>query len=109
MRITRIIAILVFCMTPLAAAAELEARHAAHHHPSSVVEQPNILIVIADDVGVDVVSLYREGFEFACSASGAACSSGLDCPAEQTCQPNFAPTPTIDALAANGILFRNAW
>lgn len=44
----------------------------------------NILIVVADDIGVDGLACYAEG---AAPAS----------------------TPTIDALASNGILFRNAW
>ena len=45
---------------------------------------PNILLVIADDLGVDQVGAYGEGE-----------------------QP--ARTPTIDALAGRGVLFRNAW
>lgn len=45
---------------------------------------PNLLVVIADDLGVDGVSVYGEGT-----------------------QPP--PTPVIDALAARGVLFRNAW
>jgi len=45
---------------------------------------PNILIIVADDVGVDMVNVYGE--------SGAA-----------PCTPN------LDALAQDGLLFRNAW
>ena len=44
----------------------------------------NILILVADDLGVDAVGAFREG---------------TDPP----------PTPNIDALAARGVLFRNAW
>ncbi len=44
----------------------------------------NILVVVADDVGVDMINAYGEGAE----------------PAR---------TPTIDALASNGVLFRNAY
>lgn len=44
----------------------------------------NVLIFIGDDIGVDYVGAYGEG-----SAP--------------------APTPTLDALAARGVLFRNAW
>jgi arylsulfatase B len=44
---------------------------------------PNILIVIADDFGVDQVGAYGEG--------------------------NAACTPNIDRLASEGLLFRNAW
>lgn len=45
----------------------------------------NILLIIGDDIGVDNISGYKE-------------------------QPNYsAQTPNIDALASNGVLFRNAW
>ena len=44
----------------------------------------NVLILLADDLGVDQVSCYAEG-------------------------SNPAPTNNIDALAARGVLFRNAW
>lgn len=44
----------------------------------------NVLIVIADDLGVEQLAAYAEGRDF----------------------PN---TPTLDALAAEGVLFRNAW
>ena len=47
--------------------------------------QSNILLIIADDLGVDNISLYNE-------------------------QPDYmAATPSIDAIANNGVLFRNAW
>lgn len=46
--------------------------------------QDNVLLVIADDLGVDHVGAYAEG-------------------------SSIAPTPTIDGLASNGVLFRNAW
>jgi arylsulfatase A-like enzyme len=45
---------------------------------------PNILMIIADDLGVDQVGAYGEG-------------------------ANPARTPNIDALAARGVLFRNTW
>lgn len=44
----------------------------------------NIVFIIADDVGVDGIAAYGE-------------------------QPAVGPTPNIDALAAQGVLFRNAW
>ena len=44
----------------------------------------NVLLLIADDLGVDYIDCYKEGG-----------------------QP--AKTPTIDRLAANGVMFRNAW
>jgi len=46
--------------------------------------QENVLLVIADDLGVDVVGAYGEG----------------------AAPP---PTPNIDRLANEGVLFRNAW
>jgi arylsulfatase A-like enzyme len=46
--------------------------------------QDNVLVIVADDLGVDMVERYGEG-------------------------PDPAKTPTIDSLAANGVLFRNAW
>lgn len=45
---------------------------------------PNILLVVGDDIGVDYVGAYAEG-------------------------PAYPPTPVLDSLAANGVLFRNAW
>lgn len=51
---------------------------------SLATAQDNVLIIIADDVGVDMVGCYQEG-------------------------PDPAPTPVIDALAQRGVLFRNAW
>jgi arylsulfatase A-like enzyme len=45
---------------------------------------PNILLVVLDDIGIDALGLY-----------------GLD--------PNAAPTPNIDALAAGGLMFRAAY
>lgn len=46
--------------------------------------QTNTLLIIADDVGVDAVNTYKEG-------------------------ASPPPTPNIDALAAVGVLFRNAY
>jgi arylsulfatase A-like enzyme len=48
------------------------------------LRRPNILILLADDLGVDMVSCYAEGNSPPC-------------------------TPNIDELAARGLLFRNAW
>jgi arylsulfatase A-like enzyme len=46
--------------------------------------QINVLVIVADDVGVDMVGAYAE-------------------------HPESARTPIIDQLAADGILFRNCW
>jgi len=52
--------------------------------PRGGIAQDNVLIIVADDLGTDYVGAYGEG-----------------------AAP--APTPNIDALAAQGVLFRNAW
>ncbi len=46
--------------------------------------RPNVLLLVADDVGVDLVAAYGES-------------------------PTPPCTPNIDRLAATGVLFRNAW
>lgn len=50
----------------------------------SQTRKANVLLLIADDLGVDYVGCYKEG-------------------------TNPAKTPVIDSLAAKGVLFRNAW
>ncbi len=52
--------------------------------PAPTGGPPNILVVLADDIGVDKIGAYGE-------------------------HPVPVPTPSIDALAASGVLFRNAW
>ena len=52
-------------------------------------DQPNILLLIADDLGVADVGAYTVGPN-----------------AEPGSPP---PTPSIDSIAANGVLFREAW
>ena len=47
-------------------------------------QQPNLVLIIADDVGTDLVGTYGV-------------ASSLPC------------TPNLDALASDGLLFRNAW
>lgn len=51
---------------------------------SPLASAQNVLVVLIDDLGVDMVGAYAEG---------------VDPP----------PTPTLDALADEGVLFRNAW
>ncbi|MFT4663342.1 MAG: arylsulfatase B [Polaribacter sp.] len=50
----------------------------------SAQNRPNILVIIADDVGIDAISAYGLGM-------------------------NLPSTPNIDALISEGILFTNAW
>ena len=52
--------------------------------PLGAAAQQNVLIVIADDLGVDQLRVY---------------DAGDDAPS----------TPTINALASQGVVFRNAW
>lgn len=52
--------------------------------PGRPAARMNILIIIADDLGVDKVAAYHE-------------------------HPDPPPTPNIDALASRGVLFRNAY
>lgn len=57
-----------------------------------------------------MLKVYGEGFEKACDVNGNECTTDDDCDdAGEVCQENLPPTPNIDALRANGILFRNAW
>jgi arylsulfatase A-like enzyme len=52
--------------------------------PAPVPLPPNVLVIVADDLGTDKVAGYEE-------------------------HPAPPPTPNLDALAASGVLFRNAW
>jgi arylsulfatase B len=62
----------------------------ARSEPTAVIggrgepTRPNILLILADDVGVDRVAVYGE-------------------------HPDPGRTPVLDELARNGILFRNTW
>ena len=51
------------------------------------VTPPNIVLILADDMGVDMVGAYQ------------ALEGSMDVPC----------TPSLDGLASDGILFRNAW
>ena len=51
---------------------------------SPIAAQTNTLLILGDDMGVDTVGAYKEG-------------------------ATPAPTPTLDKLAKNGVLFRNAY
>lgn len=56
------------------------------HKSCTAAARPNILLVIADDLGADSLSLFNT------NASA-----------------TFPPTPTLNSLATNGVLFRNAY
>jgi len=59
----------------------------------TAANQPNILLIIADDLGVDLVSTYVDA----------------SIPAEYPPGYTAAVTPTIDGLADTGVTFANAW
>ncbi|MCA9489553.1 MAG: sulfatase-like hydrolase/transferase [Myxococcales bacterium] len=56
--------------------------HSAHSTPPEL--PPDVLVILADDLGTDKVAVYAE-------------------------HDRPPPTPNLDALAARGTLFRNAW
>lgn len=60
---------------------------------STAAARDNFLILIADDVGVDRVAVYSRDDLYGHPGEGA----------------TPGPTPHIDQLAAEGLLFRNAW
>jgi arylsulfatase A-like enzyme len=53
----------------------------------------NFLLLVGDDLGVDQVGVYSDDTAYGHPGEGA----------------SPAPTPHLDALAAEGVLFRNAW
>jgi len=74
--------------SPIYIIAESSATDDSHNlFGSSEVCQENVLVIVADDLGVDVLGIYEK------HAPGA----------------NIPLTPNIDALAANGLQFENAW
>ncbi len=52
--------------------------------PAAAAQPQNVLLILADDIGVDILEAYGEG-------------------------EGFPVTPTIDRMAHQGVLFRNAW
>lgn len=61
--------------------------------PVSAAARDNFLVISIDDVGVDKVGIYSDDVVYGHPGEGA----------------NPATTPTIDGLAAEGVLFRNAY
>jgi arylsulfatase A-like enzyme len=66
------------------APAPAQAPLAAPRAVAPPAPPPNILVILADDVGTDKIAVYKE-------------------------HPNPPATPNIDALAARGVLYRNAY
>jgi arylsulfatase B len=81
MNALQIRALLLLLVVPLRAAAGDGALASLAPTPAS---PPNVLLLIADDLGVDRVGAYGE-------------------------HPDPGRTPVLDALASRGLLFRNAW
>lgn len=61
--------------------------------PPAAAARDNFLIIVADDLGVDMIGQYSDDLAYGHAGEGA--SPG--------------PTPRIDALAQQGVLFRNAY
>lgn len=78
-----LVVLLVLAVAPAAAAQDLTGQ-ALPRGPWPPDQRPNLLVVLADDVGVDQFAAYGE-------------------------HPAPAHTPRIDQLAAEGLLFRNTW
>lgn len=77
----------LFCLLALLTLqGSLEARQRAQRFPPGPRPSapPNIVLILADDMGVDLIGAYGEA-------------------------PNPPCTPNLDQLAAQGLLFRNAW
>lgn len=77
--------VLVLCVPggPADSRGRVRAGSSAREAPRAGATS-NILILVTDDQGIDQVGVYDE-------------------------HPNPPPTPNIDRLAAEGVLFRNAW
>lgn len=83
-----------------------------------VADPGNVIIAILDDVSIDELSVYA-GYpladacetECACQSSSSACDA---CTAPPSCEfPDFSDdlpdTPFLDALAEDGVVFKNAY
>ncbi len=68
----------------LAGLALASTSHAQTDSPSPLAGGQNVLLIVADDLGVDALGVYPESV-------------------------NHAPTPNLDALAVQGVTFRNAY
>src|SRR5690606_984805 len=70
-------------------------------------ERPNILLIIADDFGVDVTSdMYPGLIDELAEQYG---PSGHGHPDHQLISGSPASTPVLDELARQGMVFTNAW
>ena len=76
-------------------------------HAQAPAERPNILLIIADDFGVDVTSdMYPGLIDQLAERYG---PSGHGHPDHELISGNPASTPVLDELAREGMVFTNAW
>lgn len=74
---------------------------------ASAAERPNVLLIISDDVGTDVTSsMYPSLIESLVEQYG---PEGHDHPQYRRIDGRPASTPTLAALARDGLAFSNAW
>lgn len=72
------------CLVPAILVGVVVPSASAQLHGEATIRRPNIVLILVDDVGVDLLGCYGDGANPPC-------------------------TPSIDSLADNGLLFRNAW
>jgi arylsulfatase B len=85
LRLISVVAGLAVTLLTSSGSAQLAGAHTqVARRPEIVPAQPNLVVILADDFGVDLMGAYEEGAAPPC-------------------------TPNLDSLAATGLLFRNAW
>ena len=87
--------------------AELYASSKGKSEKSVAVKRPNILLIIADDIGVDVASDIYPGFIDSLTKKYG--PSGHNHPDYKKINGLPASTPRLDKLAGEGMVFSNAW
>ena len=63
--------------------------------------RPNVVLILIDDVGIDLINAYRE--DVPCTGSPLPPDCSTSCPEPPVIQP------AIDYLASRGLRFRQAW
>ncbi len=77
--------------------------HANHKVSTARPQQPNIILILADDLGPDMVGAYESILLDERRVLEPGCADDPDCRPDPPC------TPTLDALAARGMLFTRCW
>ncbi len=70
--------------------------------PVEAPPKPNIVLILVDDLGPDLVGVYRQVLIDRVQAAPG-------CADNDDCHPQPAKTPTMDAMAANGKQFTRVW